>query len=103
MQKHILYVGLNDKDSKVQEINTIDAYKIVQNILIGVGYDGGNIQESTGFYKHENGEIVIEKSFRVELCFADDKKTSEAIKQIKQVLNQESVILEKESKDSYCI
>lgn len=103
MQKHILYVGLNDKDSKVQEINTIDAYKIVQNILIGVGYDGGNIQESTGFYKHNSGDVVIEKSFRVELCFADDKKTSEAIKQIKQVLNQESVVLEKESKDSFLI
>ena len=103
MQKHILYVGLNDKDSKVQEISTINAYKIVQNILIGVGYDGGNIQESTGFYKHESGEVVIEKSFRVELCFADDKKTAEAIKQIKTILNQESIILEKESKDSYCI
>lgn len=103
MQKHILYIGLNDKDSKVQEINTIDAYKIVQNILIGVGYDGGNIQESTGFYRHESGEVVIEKSLRVELCFAEDKKTSDAIKQIKQVLNQEAVILEKESKDSFCI
>lgn len=103
MQKHILYVGLNDKDSKVQEISILDAYKIVQNVLIGVGYDGGNIQESTGFYRHESGEIVIEKSLRVELCFADDKKTSEALKQIKQVLNQESIILEKESKDSYCI
>lgn len=103
MQKHIMYIGLNDKDSKVQEINTIDAYKIVQNILIGVGYDGGNIQESTGFYRHESGEVVIEKSLRVELCFAEDKKTSDAIKQIKQVLNQEAVILEKESKDSFCI
>lgn len=103
MQKHILYIGLNDKDSKVQEINTIDAYKIVQNILIGVGYDGGNIQESTGFYRHESGEVMIEKSLRVELCFAEDKKTSDAIKQIKQVLNQEAVILEKESKDSFCI
>lgn len=103
MQKHILYIGLNDKDSKVQEINTIDAYKIVQNILIGVGYDGGNIQESTGFYRHESGEVVIEKSLRVELCFADDKKTADSIKQIKQVLNQEAIILEKESKDSFCI
>lgn len=103
MQKHILYIGLNDKDSKVQEINTIDAYKIVQNILIGVGYDGGNIQESTGFYRHESGEVVIEKSLRVELCFAEDKKTADAIKQIKQVLNQEAIILEKESKDSFCI
>lgn len=103
MQKHILYVGLNDKDSKVQEISILDAYKIIQNILIGVGYDGWTITEATGFYKHESGEVVIEKSLQVLICFAEDKKTNEAIKQIKQVLNQESVILEKESKDSYCI
>lgn len=103
MQKHILYVGLNDKDSKLQEVNTLDAYKVINNILSGVGYDGWTITEATGFYKHESGEIVIEKSLQVLICFADDKKTSEAIKQIKQVLNQESVILEKESKDSFCI
>ena len=103
MLKHILYVGLNDKDSKMQEISIIDAYKIVQNILIGVGYDGGNIQESTGFYRHESGEVVIEKSLRVELCFADDKKTSEAIKQLKIILNQESIILERDSKDSFLV
>lgn len=27
--KFNLYIGLNDKDSKVQEISTIDAYKII--------------------------------------------------------------------------
>ena len=103
MQKHILYIGLNDKDSKLQEVTILDAYKIINNILSGVGYDGWTITEATGFYKHESGEVVIEKSLQVLICFADDKKTNEAIKQIKTVLNQESVILEKESKDSYCI
>ena len=103
MQKHILYIGLNDKDSKLQEVTTLDAYKIINNILSGVGYDGWTITEATGFYKHESGEVVIEKSLQVLICFAEDKKTNDAIKQIKQVLNQESVILEKESKDSFCI
>ena len=103
MQKHIVYIGLNDKDSKLQEVTTLDAYKIINNILSGVGYEGWTITEATGFYKHESGEVVIEKSLQVLICFADDKKTSDAIKQIKQVLNQESIILEKESKDSYCI
>ena len=92
--QHILYIGLNDKDTKKQEINTLDAYKIIQNILLSSGYDGGSLTEATGFYKHESGEIVIEKSIRVELDFAEDKKTNDAIKQIKQVLNQESVLLQ---------
>ena len=29
LTKYNLYIGLNDKDSKQQEISTLDAYKIV--------------------------------------------------------------------------
>ncbi len=32
-----LYIGLNDKDTKVQKIDTIEAYKIVYNILLNNG------------------------------------------------------------------
>ena len=39
MKKHILYLGLNDKDSKQQEIMTLDAYKIAFN-TIKKYYDG---------------------------------------------------------------
>ena len=30
MEKFILYVGLNDKDTKRQEIATLEAYKVVK-------------------------------------------------------------------------
>lgn len=35
--KFNLYIGLNDKDSKVQEISTIDAYKIIGAICCEQG------------------------------------------------------------------
>ena len=39
MKKHILFLGLNDKDSKMQEISTLDAYKITM-ATIKKYYDG---------------------------------------------------------------
>lgn len=33
MRKLTLMIGLNDKDTKQQEITTLDAYKVVGNIL----------------------------------------------------------------------
>lgn len=33
MEKWTLYLGLNDKDKKVQLISTLEAYKVCLNIL----------------------------------------------------------------------
>lgn len=91
IKQHVLYVGLNDKDTKRQEINTIDAYKIVQRLIVGAGYDGATISEATGIYKHDDGTIVLEKSLQISILFADEAKTEQLINDIKRVLNQESV------------
>ena len=66
MKKITLYVGLNDKDTKQQKIETMEAFKIVSN-LVTVFADGGTIYSARGIYKHESGEIVIENTLRVEL------------------------------------
>jgi len=34
MTKFNLYVGLNDKTTKKQEISTIEAYKLITNIIV---------------------------------------------------------------------
>ena len=41
-KKFILNVGLNDKDSKIQKIDSIEAYKIVENTLLNNGLSGYN-------------------------------------------------------------
>ena len=60
LTKYTLYIGLNDKDSKVQEINTVDAYKIV-GALIG----DCTIQEARGLYTHQDGTQVLESTLIV--------------------------------------
>lgn len=90
--KYTLFVGLNDKITKLQEISTVNAYKTIVNICKNNGLDGFTIGEATGFYVHDDGEIVTEKSLRIEILFATEKQVNNIINQVKIALNQESVV-----------
>ena len=46
MQKYVLYVGLNDKKTKIQEISTLEAYKIITNVIVANQVDGFTILEA---------------------------------------------------------
>lgn len=95
MNKITLYVGLNDKDSKRQEITTIDAYKIaVKTVLSYCG--GATILEADGIYTHDNGEIVIEKTLKIELIDIDNNAVNHIISDLKRVFNQESILKQRE-------
>ena len=93
--KFTLYVGLNDKDSKVQEISTIEAYKIVSK-LISKDFDGGTIFEARGIYRHESGAVVEETTLRIELLFAEPAKVRALVAILKRVFNQESIAVQQE-------
>ena len=88
MRKITLYIGLNDKDSKQQEISTLDAYKIVSNTI----EVGSTITEGRGIYKHEDGTVVSEVSLVVELLDFDhtlsDKWVRGKVNALKKILNQ---------------
>lgn len=96
MRKITLYIGLNDKDTKLQEVNTLDAYKMVSNV-IGVGC---TITEGRGIYKHDDGTVVSEVSLVVELLDFDNTLSKEWVKskveQVKTILNQESVAVQEQ-------
>ena len=93
MKKHILNIGLNDKDSKIQEVDEITAFKIVLN-LTKKYYSGGSITKTTGFYTHESGEITTESGLELTILEGDTKKTALLIADIKTALNQESILLQ---------
>ena len=94
MKKFTLYLGLNDKDTKLQKISTIEAYKICNNILLNYT-EGATIFEANGIYKHNNGEIVIEKTLRIELMFINEETIKLIVNDLKKAFNQESVIIQK--------
>lgn len=95
MEKFTLYLGLNDKDTKTQQISTVEAYKVVSN-LIAEDFNGGTIYEAHGIYKHESGEIVEEKTLRIELLFTTLEKVKTLVGILKKAFNQESVAVQRE-------
>ena len=99
MKKFTLYLGLNDKDLKVQKISTLEAFKIVSNIIAS-RFDGGTIFEADGVYKHENGAYVIEKTLRIELLFVERPAVVEFVKVLKEIFNQESIAVQEETINS---
>lgn len=94
-EKFTLYVGLNDKDSKVQKVSTVEAIKLVTN-LCTTYTDGATIFEAEGVYKHEDGTVVIEKTLRIELMFIEKSTVKTIVDTIKRLLNQESVVVQQE-------
>lgn len=97
MKKYTLFVGLNDKDSKIQKINIVEAYKIVENLLLSEKIEGFTIHQAQGVYKHEDGVIVKENSLIIYVYdFSDSlyQNIIMAINNIKKALNQESIALE---------
>ena len=102
MKKIIIYAGLNDKVTKKQEISTLDAYKVATNIFAArVG--GATISEAVGVYTHQDGEIVTEKTLRCEICSDDLEAVPRAALELKNALNQESIMIETVRTDSHYI
>lgn len=99
ISKFTLYLGLNDKDSKIQKINTLEAFKIVSN-LIAARFDGGTIFEADGIYKHDDGSVVIEKTLRIEILFSSLEDIKTLVQDLKEIFNQESIAVQHEQINS---
>ena len=100
MDKYILYVGLNDKDTKTQKINTLSAYNIANNILLNY-VEGATVTQSKVIYKHNNGNVVIENTLIIELLFTDKTTVETIAKELKMALNQASIAIQKQTVESY--
>ena len=91
--RHILTIGLNDKDTKIQKYDTITAYKMIESILTDYA-TGYTMYETNGGYKHDDGTFISEKSIRVELMFISETLVFIIANKIKETLNQESIAYE---------
>ena len=99
MKKHVMCIGLLDKDSKKQEINTIDAFKVVSNIFAQTT-GGATITEGRGVYTHYDGTVIIETTLVCTVYGADMEQIKIAADAVKVALNQESVAIEETESNS---
>lgn len=105
MEKLTVSIGLLDKDTKTQLINNDVAMQTVNSCFLS-RLDAFTVYFAKGVYTHENGQQVQENTIRVEVVTFNDNdynNTIQSIKDVKQALNQESVLLEKQVIDSYLI
>lgn len=93
MKKIILFLGLFDKDTKTQEVNIIDAYKVASNLLTDIiGF--GTITQAMGVYTHDDGTIVQEPTLRIEVSGVELEPMKKLALALKSAFNQESVAFE---------
>ena len=92
--KYIIYCGLNDKETKAQEIGTLDAYKIACNIFCETT-GGATITEAKGVYTHDDGTIVVETTLRCEVFGAELAQVRKAAEALKVAFNQASIAMER--------
>lgn len=96
MEKYTLYLGLNDKDTKQQQIETIEAYKLCSGLLADT-IGAGTISAAQGIYKHENGAVVIENTLRIEIIEAAADLVMQLCGTLKKLFNQESILVQRDS------
>jgi hypothetical protein len=94
MLKFTVIAGLNDKDTKQQEITTETAYNRIIKVLHHNNVEGATFTECKGLYIHNNGTAVFENSIKIELLFITEETAKNICKELKTELNQESVVLE---------
>lgn len=93
MEKITVFVGLNDRDSKKQEVSFSTAISLLsQYIAQAVGV--GTLSEAAGVYTHDNGETVQERTIKAEFYVEDREPVMEFVRFAKSILNQESVAVE---------
>ena len=93
LKKAVICLGLNDKDSKRQEIETSAAAGILSGLLCS-RFAGATVTACAGIYTHNNGEQVRENSFSVVLYFVTLEQVRDFAGELCRVFNQESVTIE---------
>lgn len=101
MLKTQLTVGLFDKDTETQKISTPEAKNIIaQTLLNKFNIFAFTTLEAEGVYKMaSSGNIVFEPSIRVEIAADAEIPAAEICKELKTLLNQESIMIEQEIKN----
>lgn len=99
--KVTFYIGLNDKDAKVQLIDSITASHIVENVFAKHEVDGATTSFARGIYKHNDGTVVTEETILVQVFeFGEPIDVAAICDDLKTFLNQESIAVEKQETNS---
>ena len=89
---YTIFVGLNDKETKKQEMTTAEAEERVKAVTCET-FEGATVSLAYGIYKHQNGVQVTENTIRIELVFVEEELVRDYVKDLKEFFNQESIMV----------
>ena len=103
MIKYTLYIGYNDKITKTQLLSDDVIDTIITGACVDAGLDGFTLSHGRGYYKHDDGGLVFEKTCILDVLFVDDKTIRGLAQVLKQKLNQESIAIQKTKIDGFLV
>ena len=86
----IYYIGTKDKDTKDYKLTDEFIKQTITDEVVKQYPNGFTITEGTGYYKHDNGEVITEKTYIVTVLdevFVNVDLTDA----LKEKLNQECI------------
>ena len=86
---YVMYVGLNDQDTKKQEVTTESALNTIGEVV-----GDCTMSMAQGRFTHANGEIVRENTVKVELFEKEEAEIRQYCELLKSFLNQESIAVQ---------
>lgn len=96
MIKTTFYIGLNDQETKKQEIATEKALDIIEETFDKYSEYGATLYHCRGIYKHVNGEKVREETIAAFVLDIEEDAKISIIETLKKELNQESILITEE-------
>ena len=90
--RSVIYIGLNDKDTLAQEESMHKCISLVCDICKAQRIEF-TLHKSIGGYISDSGEYIIEKGLQLSLLGADMGKTLFVANELKERLNQETVLI----------
>ena len=87
------YIGTKDKDTKNYKLNNSYIEHIIKTEFAKRYPLGFTITKTTGYYRHDNGQVIEEKSYIVTVLDTNEVSPMFACK-LKGLLNQESIVVQ---------
>lgn len=94
VNNYTLYLGLNDKDTYVQIINTDEAENMARDIVTKfVG--GATFSKAKGYWVDENQNPTIENTIIIKFSNIDENIIENICELLKTTFNQNCIMIEK--------
>lgn len=99
---YTVYIGMNDKDSYKQLIDTEVIIKIIRNVCKGYRVSFSTCMQQGGYISND-GVYVQENSIALKIIGPSEKDIHEIAADLCCFLNQENILIEKQKSTFYSI